>query len=253
MDKKEDISIACCLWGDWPKHAEAGMSGVEYVNRLYRAVERNTTLPHQFFCFTDSKQLDQFDDGIILNTIELPSRMREIAKLYVYKPGIGLTGRIIVMDLDTIILKNIDEFLVRKEEFIVRKAFNPRFIKAFDGIGGDLISFDEGFGEFIWDTLKNQTSWMNQMTGGDERKAYKLLLKDRGHKITFWQDILPGRYISFKNHLKPIYRSTYFNENCKRREIKKALKNVSLISFHGQPRPHELLVKSVDCVKENWK
>ena len=39
-------TVACMKWGD--------KYGPEYVNRLYNMVERNTTLPFKFICFTDN-------------------------------------------------------------------------------------------------------------------------------------------------------------------------------------------------------
>jgi hypothetical protein len=242
MDRNhEDISIACCLWGSWPRPSGSPVLGIDYVNRLYRAVERNITLPHRFFCFTDVPidKYPKFEKGIFVRSIQTPSRMREIAKLYVYNPDNELTGRILVFDLDTVILSNIDDFVLRKEEFIVRKAFNPRYIDEFNGIGGDLISFDMGFGHFIWKKLKHDTAWMDTHIKGDERRAYKVLLKDT--PITFWQDILPGRYISFKKHVvkEPDYKKRKTN-----------IRNASLVSFHGKPRPHRL--QNLPLIKQHW-
>ena len=40
-----DKNIICMKWGT--------KFGASYVNRLYDMVERNTTVPHRFVCFTD--------------------------------------------------------------------------------------------------------------------------------------------------------------------------------------------------------
>ena len=47
MDKMKR-NVICIKWGD--------KFGAEYVNRLYKMVEKNLTLPHRFVCFTDKPE-----------------------------------------------------------------------------------------------------------------------------------------------------------------------------------------------------
>ena len=110
----------------------------------------------------------------------------------------------------------------------------------FNGIGGDLVSFTEGFGHHMWEELKENTEWLVEKTRGDERLAYKVLLKEI--EITFWQDILPDRYISFKQHIKKVES---------RLQQRASLKKASLVSFHGLPRPHQV-VNFRPFVKQHW-
>lgn len=49
-----DKNVICIKWGD--------KFGAEYVNSLYKMVEKNLTVPHRFVCFTDNS--DGFLDGI---------------------------------------------------------------------------------------------------------------------------------------------------------------------------------------------
>ena len=65
MDKMKR-NVICIKWGD--------KFGADYVNRLYKMVEKNLTLPHRFVCFTDNS------DGI-LDGVEI----RPLPELNVYR------------------------------------------------------------------------------------------------------------------------------------------------------------------------
>lgn len=92
-------------WGD--------KYGPEYVNRLYNMVERNTTLPFKFICFTDNA------DGLLpevsvrpLPDMPLPpDKERGWRKLSLFRDDVGLEGRVLFLDLDVVIVGNIDGFL----------------------------------------------------------------------------------------------------------------------------------------------
>ena len=55
-----DKNVICIKWGT--------KFGSEYVNRLYRMVEKNLSIPHRFVCFTDNAE--GVTDGIEVR--ELP-------------------------------------------------------------------------------------------------------------------------------------------------------------------------------------
>ena len=41
-------NVVCIKWGN--------KFGADYVNSLYRMVEKNLTIPHRFVCFTDNAE-----------------------------------------------------------------------------------------------------------------------------------------------------------------------------------------------------
>ena len=43
-----DKNVICIKWGT--------KFGADYVNRLYRMVEKNLSIPHRFVCFTDNSE-----------------------------------------------------------------------------------------------------------------------------------------------------------------------------------------------------
>ena len=111
-----DKNIICMKWGT--------KFGASYVNRLYDMVERNTTVPHRFVCFTDdanglnpnieTRPLPFLDDN------GLPEKAWKKLGLFTDKLA-DLEGEALFLDLDIIILRNIDEFLTSTGDFRIIK------------------------------------------------------------------------------------------------------------------------------------
>ena len=101
-----DRNVICIKWGN--------KFGPEYVNKLYKMVERNLTLPHRFVCFTDNAE------GIVegveirplpeLNDEGIPDRMWKKLGLFA-NPLSDLQGTALFLDLDIIIRSSLDPFL----------------------------------------------------------------------------------------------------------------------------------------------
>lgn len=92
-------------WGD--------RYGSEYVNRLFGAIQRQTTRPTRLVCFTDDPsgvipdvQIEPIPDiNLPPDLINLPWR-----KLVVWKyPLADLEGDVVFLDLDLVITGNLDE------------------------------------------------------------------------------------------------------------------------------------------------
>lgn len=233
----EKINIVCCLWGSWP--SDNPSLGPLYVDRLYRAVERNVTVPYEFICFTD-RPPEIFRSGVHVRPIEVLAPVRETPKWYVFNPDNGLRGRVVVLDLDTIITGNIDHFVTRDEPFIIRQTFDYKRQRVNRGIGGDMYAFNAGWGEGLWKKFRDNTSEFIQQTGGDERVAFDWLLP-KDLKIHFWQDFFPGQYVSYKRTVRLLNDKILHSK----------LENYRLISFHGIPRPHMLW--NTAWIKQYWR
>ena len=81
----------------------------DYVNRLYKALKRNSTVDFNFYCYTeDSSNL--LDDIIII-----PLTIREDIVKQWYKIDFhnmpDIKGKCLILDIDYIILQNVDDIL----------------------------------------------------------------------------------------------------------------------------------------------
>ena len=102
-------NFACVCYGDkYP---------VEYVQKLYNMVTRNTTLHINFFVFTDHVKMHKMIDGHI-NIREFPETDLQgwWNKIQLFHPKVDLLGDTLYMDLDVVITDNIDCFFTYKPE-----------------------------------------------------------------------------------------------------------------------------------------
>ena len=101
--------------------------GPEYVNRLYHTTKRNITLPFKFICYTDDS--NGFESGIEVRPLpemDIPNdNDRGWRKLALFRKDVGLDGRILFMDLDTVIVGNIDDYFTLDGDFIFIRHWKP--------------------------------------------------------------------------------------------------------------------------------
>ncbi len=100
------VNILTLKWG--------GRYGPEFVNRLYRAVERHLTRPFRFLCFTDdgSGLLPEIEPHP-LPPLDLPERYARTTwlKLGLFADGLAdMAGDCLFLDLDLLIVDGIDCF-----------------------------------------------------------------------------------------------------------------------------------------------
>ena len=95
------INVCCVKAGD--KYDS------DYVNTLYLMTKRYLTTPFDFICFTENSQYLLKEIKVI--NLEDRSINGWWNKCLLFKPGL-LSGSCLYLDLDMIILKNIDEFII---------------------------------------------------------------------------------------------------------------------------------------------
>jgi len=83
--------------------------GPEYINRLYSAIKRNSTVDFDFYCYTEDSS--GLDDNIHI----IPLRLRHDVVKQWYKIDFHhmpkLHGKCLILDIDYIIIDNIDDIL----------------------------------------------------------------------------------------------------------------------------------------------
>jgi hypothetical protein len=92
------ITVACVKWGT--------KYGPEFVNRLYYMVERNLTIPFRFCCYTeDATDLIPEVNVIPIESDDLEGYWNKVALFKLF------TGKVLYIDLDTVIQNNIDKLI----------------------------------------------------------------------------------------------------------------------------------------------
>lgn len=215
-------NVICMKWGE--------KFGPEYVNRLYKMVQKNLTLEHRFICFTDNS--DGLVEGIEVRPLpemDLDSSLPERGwrKLTVFKEQLAdLQGQALFLDLDIVIINNIDSFFEEKGEFLIIKDWDfPN-----DIIGNSSV--------FRFDIGKYPEILKNFIENGDEIRArhrneqayLSYAVNDRG-VLNYW----PKDWcVSFKRNCLHKFPLNYFMQA-------KFPANSKIIIFHGRPTPSQAL------------
>lgn len=217
------ITVACCLWGDWP---ERGW-GEDYVVRLERAVERNLrSEPYRFVCFAEKpERLPPW-----IETRQLPTFKWQgcLPKLWVYSPDAGLEGQVLLLDLDNVVVGDLADMAAYRGPICARARL-PEWDKGKRLLDGDMISFDTKFAKELWKRIEGQQHKIEHATGGRER----FFIAHNAPEGEVWQEVCPGQVVSFKHHCRDGLPE-----------------GARVVSFHGDPRPHRV---NKDWVIENWQ
>ena len=184
------INVVCLKWGT--------KYGVEYVNKLYSAISKNTKVAFRFHCYTDDTS--GLNKKII--THDLPYKHLEgwWNKLYLFSDEIGIPNgeRIFYVDLDTLITRNIDSLMtVKSSKITVLKDFMFGIAKSATTVGSGLMSWNHGSHTNIWNAfIADPEAAVEMMTPhGDQAWVEHMVPESRRD---YWQDLFPGKVVSFK-------------------------------------------------------
>ena len=223
------MNFACVCYGIKYK--------LEYVQKLYNMVQRHTTIPHKFYCFTDHVNPNQQLTGdIIIKQFPMFNLQGWWNKMQLFHPGI-LEGTTLYMDLDVVITDNIDCFFTHEPEadFVGMNDFNPD-TKIFNS---SVFRFEpEAMKDKLWQPFINDRErWLRY--SGDQNVISEVIMKhpetrsfpDSWTQSYKWYDRSGTRYHKGK---------WTFEHN-----------GESLVTvFHGEPNPHQ---SEQDWVKNAWK
>ena len=212
------ITVACVFWGD--KFSD------DYVYNLKSMVERNTTVPHQFVCFSDREL-----EGI--KTVKLiPGYEGWWNKMQMFNTDFRLGNRVVYLDLDTLIVGNIDWLLEYDGMFMGIEdlgAVNEHQPE----LKGRLQS-----GVMSWDYRLNSHLW-NRFTSSGESQRYRGDGEYLNHIVPKYQrDFIQKRY---KGKLKS-YKYQVYSEGI--------TDDLSIICFHGRPSIPQAMTETVTT---GWK
>ena len=128
----------------------------------------------------------------------------------------GIHGRIIWLDLDTLITDNIDFLAEYNGSFaMLRDFYRPQF-----GASGIML-LKNGINHWIWNRFEASRKHFETQYHGDQ-EAINVIMQKEGKRPDFLQDLFPNKIVSYKVHCQ-----------------NKIPARASIICFHGRPRPHE--------------
>ena len=207
-----------------------------WVDKLYRAIKRNTTKPFELICLVDKeypikepvKQVKFIEQA---NTSVGWSLLVEM-----YRPDIT-SDRRVTIGLDTIIMNNIDDILeVDSDIAMITDPMEPEEVcNAITWCSSEIAAY-------IWDVWTNKREWVyeNCRYIGNAVSEMILLRKlfDQDGEALRVDNIHEGIY-SYKVHIM---------------DEPDLIENAKIIYFHGKPKQHELGTYPVDdLIIPHWR
>jgi hypothetical protein len=207
------LAVACVLkTGAWHNGLHRSEYRVEHVRWLKRQVARHLTLPHRFVCLSNVEI-----DGV--ETIPLTEGWPGWwNKIELFRHDLG---RVLYFDLDTVIVGSLDEMAAHEHQFTALQALSKNQGRC---LNSGLMAWQgprlDVFEAFRDDAARHMRDCRVRGNWGDQG----FLNRHVGHWDA-WQEMFPGRVVSYKLHLKQRLPPPA---------------GVSVVCFHGKPRPWEV-------------
>lgn len=215
----------------------------EYVNKLYSMVSRNSTIDYEFACITEDPL------GLNSNIVHIPLPNYKLQgwwfKSWIFSQEFPLTGTILFMDLDIVIIDNIDELWnYNPGEFCIIRDFVKVSLPSWSKFNSSIIRFQSQKYSYIWDNLVTDLDQIHNHHGDQEWlyhifkdnysffpdswiQSYKWQIRDR-------KDILKiGNKLLYNNIINPIIPD-----------------DTRILVFHGLPKPEDVMDP---IIVNNWK
>jgi len=223
------VNFACVCYGQ--KYS------VEYVQKLYNMVQRNTTIDHKFYVFTDHVKMEKMVKGnIIVKQFPILDLQGWWNKMQLFHPGI-LEGDTLYMDLDVVITDNIDCFFTYEPEadFVGMNDFNPQSGQ----FNSSIMRFKpEAMKDKLWQPFINDRPKYLRMFG-DQIAISGMIKKDKNTRS--FPDSWTQSYKWYDRKGERYHKSKWTFEHNGESKV---------TVFHGHPNPHE---SDKDWIKLHWK
>lgn len=225
-----DVTVACVYMS--PKvYGRKGPNyyRAEYVEKLKRGFERHMPVPHKFVCLTN----EPFADYCIPLQHNWPGWW---SKIELFTPGL-LTGRVISVDLDTVLLGDLSFLLEHDSRFVMMDDRNH------PGPNSCLMYWDNDMSHIYNKFCLLPDTFMAHYDGretgsmmGDQGFIQKTH-RENGGTIDLWQKVTsPSYFVNFSG----IRNAPDWRAVCP---------NARICWWTGHPKPAQV---NDPIVKENW-
>jgi hypothetical protein len=230
----------------------------DYVSKLYRSLKRNSTIPFEFICISDNKNIEA---DVILPYNHHSNIKKHWHKLKFFSPQFSYQqpgDEIIIMDIDQVIVNNVDELLshpVNDNELVsYGQWWTDKLI-----LNGGFYKFKSGSLKSIWDDfVLNPEFWqMNYYRKGIVHKKYygeqnyvNWKVQEHNIKLTLTPQQWLGKYTdNFKQNLE--LNKTYSQKfNTDYMILDDVHKYIKVVHFTGVGKTiHNCNAKFIE---ENW-
>lgn len=140
------LTISTWLWGD--------KYGVEDVRKLHNGVTRHLSQQHRFIVMTERERDWSPPANIERHAIKDPELLKHpgcFARLRMFDSGWqknrGISGRLVCMDLDSVVIRNLDALFNRPETFVILGGANSMNPCPYNG---SLMMLRTGHHEDVW-------------------------------------------------------------------------------------------------------
>lgn len=127
------LTVVCFLWRTTDgRHNHLYEYNAEYVNKLRSMLRRHLSLPHELVCCTDISEGLCPDIRVVPTPAEVKDWPGMLRRLVIFRADAGemFGKRILLMDLDVVILRDITPLVDRPEDFVT---WEPRLYYVLKG------------------------------------------------------------------------------------------------------------------------
>ena len=230
----------------------------DYVSKLYRSLKRNSTIPFEFICLSDT----DVEADVVLPYNHHDKIKKHWHKLKFFSPHFAYQNPgddIIVMDIDQVITGNVDELIgypVQDNEMVTYGIWWKSLLKS----NGGFYKFKSGSLKYIWDEFaKNPDYWQTHYYNvGDVHTKYygeqnyvNWKIQEHKTKLVLTPGEWLGKYTNdFKENvtLNKMYRDKFKTDYMILGDVHKYIK---VVHFTGPGKTiHE---HNETFIKEMWK
>ncbi|OQR93730.1 hypothetical protein THRCLA_08360 [Thraustotheca clavata] len=151
IDRRDGISVVCIKWGT--------KYGPEYVNKLYCGVRRHFQKTFEFYCLTEDS------NGLVPKIHVLPLKEEFVGwwnKAQLFAPDFPLLGRIIYIDLDTVLVGDLSDLFTYNGSFGTLSTDDMYNERRRDGINSSVMIWSGITHSFIYTLLHKYFSSISQ-------------------------------------------------------------------------------------------
>lgn len=228
------VDIVCVNWGT--------KYGIDYTQRLYNMVKRNSTRKFNFYCLTDKPEI--YTEQIIPIKLR-PGYSGWWNKMQLFRTDVLPPGEYLYFDLDVVIVDNIDALFDHSGFGITRDFVNPDpGILGGKEYNSSVMKFtsDASLWRFFQDNLKKWMAVQNEISFFGDQNVISAYLNSKNYSTHFPDEWLWSYKIGTVRGRRPLDHSKFFGS--------KLPVGGKICVFHGEPNPADV---NVDWVLKNWR